>query len=186
MNKCLTILAGYLLFGISVCAQLPAHTKIKEPRFHHVITAGPAIPLAGFSNTHFGGITTSYIRNMMKDHHSAVFKRKKTGWLTVASLSHYLGKNENNGLVSYRYKGYSVLELNAGAAWYPANKLDLSLRAGPALGIYNKIFRFTLTSTLQGSYKRGPKTVITPGLTLLKETGNDAVWVTSLQLGLVF
>lgn len=112
--------------------------------------------------------------------------RKKTDWLAAATLSHLLGKKEKMGAVSYQYKNYSLVELHGGIVWYPVNKLDVSLRTGPALGYYNTILRLTITGHLQGSYRLGPKTNITPGLAFAKEPGSDALWITSLQLGLLF
>lgn len=186
MKKVFTILILSLLLYQPVMSQQPPMNKVITTTPHQQLTAGLALPLANFGETHYGGITFSYLRKQERFNNREPYQRKKTGWLAAASLSHYLGKKEKNEMIAYRYKGYSLLELSAGGAWYPDNNLDFSLRAGPALGYYNKIFRFTLSSILQGSYKIGPKTVITPGLTLLKETGSDAIWVTSIQLGIMF
>lgn len=186
MKPAVTILSLSLFLLQPVMAQQPAMNKVKTITSHQQIMAGLALPLASFGETHSGGITFSYIRKQERFNNMEPYQRRKTGWLAAASLSHYLGKKENNGLITYKYKGYSLMELHAGAAWYPVNKLDFSLRAGPALGYYNKIFRFALSSYFQGSYSIGPKTVITPGLTLIKEAGSDALWVTSIQLGIMF
>lgn len=186
MKKPITIITACLILIQTGLAQQPVVSKIKTVSYLSQLTAGPAIAFGRFSETHYGGITASYIRNKYHHRKRASLHRPKTGWLAAASLSHYFGKKENTGLVSYRYKNYSLLELNGGAGWYPVKKLDLSLRAGPAIGYYNQTFRFTLTGHLQGSYQIGPKTNITPGLALIKEPGSDALWITSLQLGFRF
>jgi len=111
---------------------------------------------------------------------------KKTGWIMAASLSHFPGKKETIGNGSYRYSGYSLLDLHGGLAWYPKQKISFLLRTGPGLGYYSKIFRFTITGQLQGSYAIGPKTRITPGFSFIKEPGSDALWSPSLQLGFLF
>jgi hypothetical protein len=167
-------------------AQQPVVSKVKNVSYKSQVTAGPAIPFGGFSETHFGGITASYIRKQHNHRVKETLHPKKTDWLAAVSFSHFLGKKENIGAASYRYKNYSLLELNGGIAWYPVSKLDLSFRTGPALGYYNKVFRFTLNGQLQGSYRIGPKTNITPGLSFVKEPGSDALWISSLQLGLLF
>ena len=128
----------------------------------------------------------SFIRSSGQYQTWEPYQRKKVGWLTAATVSHYLGKKETIGMTSFRYKNYSLIELNGGIVWFPVNKLDLSLRTGPALGYYNTVFRFSLTGHLQGSYQIGPKTNITPGLAFIKEPGSDALWIISLQLGLLF
>lgn len=186
MRKQLTIVFFSLLLMQYGIAQQPVVSKVKNVSYKNQVTAGPVIPIGVFSETHFGGITASYIRKQSSQRVSRSLRPKKTDWLTAVSLSHFLGKKENIGAASYRYKNYSLLELNGGILWYPVSKLDLTLRAGPALGYYNKVFRFTLTGQVQGSYRIGPKTNITPGLSFVKEPGSDALWITSLQLGLLF
>lgn len=167
-------------------AQQPALTKVTPVRFRHLITAGPAIPLAAFGETHNPGITSSYIRIMDQVRNLDLLKRRKTGWITAASLSHYFGRKENTGQTSFRYRQYSLLEIQAGMNWAPLEPLNFSLRTGPGLGYYNNIFRFTVTVHLQGSYAMSPKTIITPGCAFIKEPGSDALWITSLQLGFLF
>jgi len=167
-------------------AQLPVVAKVKPVIYQHLFTAGPAIPLASFGETHYPGITFSYIRNMDRFRKRDSFKRRKTGWITGASLSHYFGRKENTGPTSFRYRHYSLLEIQGGMNWAPLMQLNFSLRTGPGLGYYNRIFRFTVTGHLQGSYAIGPKTIITPGCAFIKEPGSDALWITSLQLGFLF
>lgn len=167
-------------------AQSPALVKIKPVIYQHLLTAGPAIPLASFGETHYPGITSSYIRKMDRFRNQDSFKRKKTGWITAASLSHYFGRKENTGQTSFRYRHYSLLEIQSGMNWAPLKQINISIRTGPGLGYYNRLFRFTFTGHLQGSYAIGPKTIITPGCALIKQPGSDALWFTSLQLGILF
>lgn len=186
MIRTLTIFVFKVLLIVPVVAQQPGMQKISQDPSRQRLSAGLSLPIASFGDTHYAGVTMSYTRLSAPYQTREPYQRKKTGWLTGATLSHYLGKKENRGLVSYRYKGYTLLELNAGAAWYPTPKLDFSFRAGPGLGYYNSVFRFTLTGHILCSYNIGPKTIITPGLALIRETGSDALWVTSLQLGYLF
>lgn len=159
---------------------------MKITAYHQLVTAGPAIPLAGFWETHYPGITVSYIRKMGRVSKNETFQRNKTAWIAGTSLSGYPGKKEISGQSSFRYRPYGLLELQGGIAWYPLKKIDFSFRAGPGLGYYNKIFRFTVSGQLQGSYAIGPKTIITPGCAFIREPGSDALWITSLQLGMLF
>ena len=167
-------------------AQSPVLAKVKPVSYRHLITAGSAIPLASFGETHYPGIISGYIRKMERNRKQDSFKRRKTGWITAASLSHYFGRKENTGQTSFRYRHYSLLEIQGGINWVPLEKLNFSLRTGPGLGYYNNIFRFTVTGHLQGSYAIGPKTIITPGCAFIKEPGSDALWMTSFQLGFLF
>lgn len=167
-------------------AQQPVVSKVKSITYLQQLIAGPAIPLGQFHETHYGGITASYIRKQRNHRIKETLHPKKTDWLAAASISYFLGKKENNGTAFYRYKNYSLLELNGGIVYHPLNRLDMLFRTGPALGYYNRIFRFTITGHLQGSYRIGPKTNITPGVAFTKEPGSDALWITSLQLGLFF
>ena len=186
MSKLTTIIFFSLILIRNSHAQQPVVSKVKNVPYLNQLTAGPAIALGGFSETHYGGITVSYIRKLKQQATLESFHLQKSFWLAAASLSHHLGKKENTGLVSYRYKNYTVLELNGGFGWQADENLNLVIRTGPALGYYNRIFRFTYTGQLQGSYRTGPKTSITPGLAFIKEPGSDALWVTSLQLAFSF
>ncbi len=154
--------------------------------YQQLVTAGPAFPLTQFGETHYPGITASYMRKMDRFRNQDSIKRKKTGWIMATSLSHYVGKKEKTGQSSFRYHHYSLLELQGGITWSPLNKINFSLHTGPGMGYYNQTLRFTVTGHLQGSYAIGPKTIITPGCAFIRESGSDALWITSLQLGIVF
>jgi hypothetical protein len=186
MKPFVYILISPLFLLQTVFAQQPVVTKIRIKTYHQQLTAGPAFPLGPFSETHFPGITASYIRIMGKLKMNEPAGSKKTGWIMAASLSHFPGKKEIIGNGSYRYSGYSLLDLQGGLAWYPKQRISLLLRTGPGLGYYNKIFRFSVTGQLQGSYAISPKTRITPGFSFIKEPGSDALWSPSLQLGFLF
>ncbi len=186
MKQFLYILITFFFLLQKSTAQQPADAKIKLTTYHNQLAAGPAIPLAHFSETHLPGITTSYIRKMSRLNTRESFKRKKTGWLLAASLSHFMGRKEIIGNSAFRYKGYSLIGFQGGVAWYPVQKINFSFRTGPGLGYYNKIFRFTATGQFQCSYRISSKTNITPGLSFIKESGSDALWITSIQLGFFF
>jgi hypothetical protein len=180
------ILIPPLFLWQTVFAQQPVVTKVNSKTYRQQITAGPVFPLGTFSETHFPGITASYIRIMDKLKMKEPARLKKTGWVMAASISHFPGRKEIIGNGSYRYSGYSILDLQGGLGWYPEQKISFLLRSGPGLGYYSKIFRFTVTGQLQGSYTISPKTTITPGLSFIKEPGSDALWSPSLQLGILF
>ncbi len=186
MKSCVTILLLIHFHCLTTIAQVPVHATIKPVSYPHMVTAGPAIPLAHFGDTHYPGLTASYIRITTRQKAGEPFKHKKTGWIAAASLSHYFGKKESIGQNRFRYKHYSLIDVQGGMTWQPLKKINLSLRTGPGLGYYNSIFRFTVNGQLQGSYSVGPKTIITPGCAFIKEPGSDALWITSLQLGLIF
>jgi hypothetical protein len=169
-----------------VIAQQPAVTKVKLVTYHNQVMAGPAFPVGQFGETHFPGITASYIRINRQTRTSEQAGQKKTGWIMASSLSHFFGKKESIGNGTFRYSGYSLLDLQGGIAWYPKQRVSFAVRTGPGLGYYKKVFRFTVTGQLQGSYTISPKITITPGCFVSKEPGSDVLWSPSLQLGFMF
>ena len=186
MRKVFTILIPALFQVQFSMAQPPAIAVLKPVSYNRLITAGPSLPLAQFGETHWAGITAIYIRKKERFNQQVPYNRKKTGWITAASFSHFAGKKERINQSAFRYSHYSLLSLQGGIAWYALPKINFLLHAGPGLGYYNQSFRFSVTGQLQGTYLVGPKTIITPGCALIKQPGSDALWFTSLQLGILF
>ncbi len=186
MRKLFTILIPALFLVQFSIAQPPAITILKPVSYDQLITAGPSLPLAQFGETHLAGITASYIRKKERFSQQEPYNRKKTGWITAASFSHFTGKKERINQTVFRYSHYSLLSLQGGLAWYALPKVNFLLHAGPGLGYYNQSFRFSVSGQLHGTYQIGPKTIITPGCALIKQPGSDALWFTSLQLGILF
>ena len=157
MRKLFPILIPALFLVQFSIAQPPAITILKPVSYDQLITAGPSLPLAQFGETHL-----------------------------AASFSHFTGKKERINQTVFRYSHYSLLSLQGGLAWYALPKVNFLLHAGPGLGYYNQSFRFSVSGQLHGTYQIGPKTIITPGCALIKQPGSDALWFTSLQLGILF
>jgi len=176
----------FLLLRSSSAAQLPAVTKTAQAEKHQQLSAGFSFPTGSFAATHYPGITLSYNRNYGTERTASGARKRKSRWFSAAALSHFTGRKEAAGNGRFRYYGYSLLGLQGGIDWYPLKKTTLSFGTGPALGYYNNTLRFSLTGTVQGHYPLGKKTNITPGISFIKESGSDALWVTSVQLGFIF
>jgi hypothetical protein len=151
-----------------------------------VVSAGINVPLGDFSSTHIGGIAIEYARSRNRFGQLSTLPSKKLGYVIEGGLAYYLGKKETISGYAYKYPGYYFLHAYPGLLYTPCKKGNISLNAGPALGLYNGDLRFTIGAKLQGSWYVNEKTGINPGIFLMKESGTDPLWGVTLKATLTF
>jgi hypothetical protein len=150
------------------------------------ISLGANLPLGNFSSTHISGIATNYSWSNHRFGRMDVKPVKPFGFTANTGVAYYFGKKEIVSSYQYKYPGYIFIHTYAGTIYNGWRKANISLTAGPALGIYNGNTQFHIGSILEGSYFINEKIAITPGIHFMKESGVDPLWSASLKATMAF
>jgi hypothetical protein len=152
----------------------------------HSACIGGNIPLVNFSSTHFLGVTANYLWSNHRFGRMDVKPVKSFGFTANTGVAYYFGKKETVSGYPYNYPRYIFFHAYAGAIYNPWRKGNISLTAGPAIGIYNGHTQFNIGSALEGSYFITEKITISPGIMLMKESGANPLWAVSLKAVIAF
>src|SRR6187455_39458 len=128
---CMTI--GKFAVGQSERPKVHNHPSGKQ----HAVSIGANFPLGNFSSTHIIGIATNYSWTDHRFGQMDVKPVKPFGFIANAGMAYYFGKKETVSGYPYDYPGYIFIHIHGGAVYNPWRKANISLMAGPALGIYN-------------------------------------------------
>jgi hypothetical protein len=146
------------------------------------VTAGVSIPVGQFANTHSLGFGAVFGRAPVYKNNQPV----KFNFTYNGGVSFFTGKNEKVSGYEYRYPSYLFFHAFAGLSYNLSSTANLSLTAGPGLGLYNKTSSFNLGSTLIGNYFFSDKFGIGTGLLLMKESKANPLLSLMLQGIIVF
>jgi hypothetical protein len=181
-----------LLFGFITISNY-ANGQPQEPKKHnhpsgkeYTISIGANIPLGNFLSTHILGVAANYSWSNHRFGSMDVKPVKPFGFIANAGAAFYFGKKETVSGYPYDYPGYFYLNIYGGVIYNPWRKANISLTAGPALGIYNGNTQFNIGSSLEGSYYINEKIAITPGIIFMKESGANPLWAASLKATMAF
>jgi len=173
---------GKFAIGQSQRPKVHHHPSGKQ----HAVSIGANIPLGSFSSTHIIGIATNYSWTDHRFGPMDVKPVKPFGFIANAGIAYYFGKKETVSGNPYDYPGYIFIHILGGAVYNPWRKANISLMAGPALGIYNGHTQFNIGSVLEGSYFIKEKIAISPGIIMMKESGADPLWAASIKATMAF
>jgi hypothetical protein len=146
------------------------------------ISAGINIPFGKFSSTHRFGFGLDYSWCHHRYGRMNEIPVKLLGFTFNAGADYYIGKKENTGYAPYIYNDYTYLHSYAGVIYNPGKKTNISLTAGPALGLYAGHSQFKIGVNLAGSYYLAKNIAIAPAVLLMKESDSDPLWAGALQI----
>lgn len=105
-------------------------------------------------------------------------------------VDYYLGKKIEEAGQDFRYGGYTYLYIQAGIIINPVKKGNISLTAGPTMGIYKGNSDFGWGVNLFGAYLlqgfMENKIMIGPGVTYKKHAQADALWTAAIRVSYRF
>ncbi len=186
-------LLSFILLTGCIVISTTAIGQSKRPKNHnhpsgkqHTVSIGANIPLGNFSSTHFLGIATNCSWSNHRFGGMDVKPVKPLSFTANAEAAWYFGKKETSSGYPYKYQKYIFFHAFAGAVYNPWKKGNISLTAGPALGIYNGNTQFNIGCCLEGSYYFNENIAISPGIIMMKESGADPLWSASLKATMAF
>lgn len=152
---------------------------------NHAVSLDLHAPVGSFSKSHFGGAGLNYSwshHRFGQDIHA-----KLIGIIFNGGGDYYFGKRVSFSGNPFHYDGYIYLYATAGIMTNTGENGNISLAAGPALGIYESNSNMGWTARLFGTYYFKDNIAIGPGVTYKnqdKET--NALWTVALRVSYRF
>jgi hypothetical protein len=147
----------------------------------HTAAIGINIPVGEFSETHFAGISLDY---SWSKHRFGILKtlpEKVIGFIANGGIDYYFGKKETVAGYEYKYGSYTYLHAFGGIIYNPVKKGNISLMAGPTMGIYKGGSDIGFGVSWQGSYYFTQRIAFTPGILFMKHKEANALWAPFLR-----
>lgn len=151
----------------------------------HAVSFAAHVPLGVFARSHIAGAGLHYAWS----HHRfgrITAPAKPVGLAFQAGADYYLGKKITTAGHDFRYNRYLYFHAAAGVLVNPFAHVNLSLTAGPTVGIYSGKADAGLGVNLYGSYFISEKIAIGPGVTYKKHAQADALWTGVVRVSYIF
>ncbi|NOT50647.1 MAG: hypothetical protein HOP10_05165 [Chitinophagaceae bacterium] len=181
MRKILLFLFSFSFF-ISVFPQQKEPTSKKS--LDILASAGIQMPIGDFSTTHSAGVSLDlapvYHRFRLVNRESMKFP-DGIAFTYNGGFTYYFGKSETVSGYSYKYPGYLFIHAFGGLFYVPSKKINTSLLAGPAVGIYNGNSKFNIGGRLEASYHIGSILHAGPLINWLWEAGTRSLWSAGIK-----
>jgi hypothetical protein len=174
-----------------ICINAPAQTVItlRAPGKQHLASFTLHVPLGNFGTSHIAGAGLSY--SWSHHRYGRMYVRRSGIGLTAnGGVDYYLGKKIEEARQDFRYGGYIYLNAQAGIIVNPVKKGNISLTAGPTMGIYKGNADFGWGVNLFGAYLLPGilenNIMIGPGVTYKKHARADALWTAAVRISYCF
>jgi hypothetical protein len=152
---------------------------------NHLASLDLHLPLGVFARSQFAGAGLSYSwsHHRFGDNISA---SKLVGFTLNAGGDYYFGRRVKTAGYPFKYGGYFNTYLLAGIISNPKPYLNLSVTAGPTLGIYKGNTDVGAGVNLFGNFYFKKNLSIGPGVTYKKHPDADGLWTGIVRLSYVF
>jgi hypothetical protein len=152
---------------------------------NHLASLDLHLPLGVFARSQFAGAGLSYSwsHHRFGDNISA---SKLVGFTLNAGGDYYFGRRVKTAGYPFKYGGYFNTYLLAGIISNPKPYLNLSVTAGPTLGIYKGNTDVGAGVNLFGNFYFKKNLSIGPGITYKKHPDADGLWTGNVRLSYVF
>jgi len=179
----------FLLFAGFLALQAGAQSKIspgyrpKGKSQQAIFTA--SLPVGVFGDSHLPGFGLAYGWS----HHrfgDSVNAPKIIGFTAQAGLDYYIGKKVTTAGYGFRYNNYFYVHAMPGIICNPSPKTNITLLAGPALGIYKESSSLGVGVSLSGAYHFNNRMSLGPVALYRKHADADALWAAGLRLSYVW
>jgi hypothetical protein len=132
------------------------------------------LPVGVFARSHTAGAGLNYSWSAKRFGRNT--QKKKPGLVLNAGGDYYLGKKIKVTGHDFRYDAYFYAHAMAGILFNPWSNANISLSAGPTLGIYSGNSDFGYGVSLLGAYFFKRNISIGPGIIYKKHSKADALW----------
>lgn len=177
------LFAGFIALQAGAQSATPSGYHPKGKSHQAIFTA--SLPLGVFADSHIPGVGLAYSWS----HHrfgDSVNARKIIGFTAQAGFDYYIGRKETTAGYSFRYNNYLYAHVMPGIICNPSSKTNITLLAGPALGIYKESSSLAFGVSLSGAYHFNNRMSVGPVALYRKHAEVDALWAAGLRLSYVW
>ena len=187
MKKAILLILAGILLTKGIRAQKPGQNSHKNSSkaMTNTVAFGFSLPMGTFNRTHTAGITADYSRSTHRYGNNAI-SDKLINFVVNAGVGYYAGKSTSTSGYEFRYGGYFTAHAAAGIDYKPAMPVNISLTAGPFLGIYERNAGVGAVANLFWSYFLSKNIAVGPGLSFRKESKTNALWSGTIRASYAF
>lgn len=173
----------YFLITLDLAAQEKPDPVLPRGK-DHIASFDLHLPLGVFARSQFvgAGLGYSWSHHRFGDN---IMAAKLIGFTLNAGGDYYFGRRVKTAGYPFQYGGYIYAYLLAGIITNPWQDFNLSLTAGPTLGIYKGNADMGIGVTLSGNYYFKKNLSVGPGITYKKHPDTDALWTGSIRLSYI-
>lgn len=172
--------------GSCIHAQPAADPVISPPKgFSHSGSLVLHVPVGVFAGSHFAGAGLHYSWSPRR-YGRNISSSKLIGLTFNTGADYYFGKKIKPAGYDFRYGGYLYFHAAAGILVNPWPNANISLAAGPTIGIYEGNADTGLGAILSGSYFITKNISVGPGITCKKHARADALWTGTIRASYIF
>jgi hypothetical protein len=174
-----------LLLHLSIVTMAQTDTiNIPRGRDHGLIFE-IHIPVAAFASSHIAGAGLEYSWS----HHRYGINASSSKWPSIffaGGGTYFIGKKETVAANDFRFGAYIHLHALAGMIYNPSANTNVSIAAGPALGLYKENSERGWAIKLAGSYYLKDRIAIGPAVMYQKQKATEALWTAIVRTTYTF
>jgi hypothetical protein len=186
MHKALFLALLLLLVFTYVPAQQEDNLKSNnQTGSNHLASLDIHLPLGVFAKSHFAGIGLNY--SWSNHRFGTNISGEKLAGLTLnAGGNYYFGKNVSPAGYDFRYGGYIYFHVMPGLLFNPWRNANISVNAGPTMGIYSGDIDFGFGVMTTASYYITEKIAAGTGISFKKHYQTDPLWACIARISFTF
>lgn len=171
----------FFLFSISIAtlslrAQTANETASSNTQgVNNLVSFDIYVPVSVFSQSHVAGISLNYSWSNGR-YGMNVSPKKIIGFTLNAGADYYFGKKTETAGYDFNYSNYFYLYVMPGLLFNPFSNGNISLLAGPSMGVYKNNVDWGFTAAVNGNYYLTKNISVGPGISYKKHTETDALW----------
>jgi hypothetical protein len=147
----------------------------------HAGSIEAAVPIGAFAESHLAGLGLEYSWSNHR-YGQNIVPQKMIGFSFHVGASYFLGKRETVAANEFRFGNYMYLHTLAGLIFNPGVNTNVSLLAGPGMGIYKNNGEIGLAVKLNGSYYLQNRLSIGPSLMYRGQSDAEDLWALMIRV----
>jgi hypothetical protein len=174
-----------LLLHLPFVAIAQTDTMNKPRGSDHAVIVEIHIPVAAFASSHIvgGGLEYSWSHHRYGINASS---SKSPGILFAGGGTYFIGKKETVAANDFHFGGYIHLHALAGMIYNPSANTNVSIAAGPALGLYKENSEIGWAIKLAGNYYLKDRIAVGPAVMYRKQKATEALWTAIVRATYTF
>lgn len=169
---------------VSISLILSCSRSAAQQGGSHLLSLDLQVPVGVFAASHFAGAGFNYSWSHQR-FGNKVFK-KTPGFMLNGGADYYFGKKISTAGYPFTYGGYLYLYVMPGLIVNPWQNGNITLKAGPSMGLYKGNADWGLNTTINGNYFLSDKISIGPGISYKKHAQKYALWSGIVRISFAF
>lgn len=159
-------------------------TEEKRPAGRsNAVSAGMDLAIGGITGTHGLGFGLEFYRSKNLFGRLTSLPASSLGFIYGLTVDYLLGKKDSYDV---KYKSYGFIQACGGFVLNAGLNANIGLTAGPSASIYANSTLLGIGIRINGNFYLANRIGLSPSLLLLKQSGINTIWITSIKGSFAF